>query len=855
MRARLAAASLLLLLLLVPAFAQYEPPHANPGPAVDRIQFRGGISVDLAPEEIRRGTIDLYLFSLRTEAARRLLTSPDAQVFQAPATSVAIVLNPAPPLPGEINPLAFREVRVALQYVVNREFVASNIYQGLAAPMVSHVSPFDFDFLTVSEVVNRANIRYDPERASQIVNDVMTREGATLEQGRWMFDGQPVRLKFIIRVEDERRDAGDLVAAELDKLGFTVERIFQQFGQAIFTVYGSDPSVFNWHLYTEGWGRGSPERYDFGTLNQMCAPWLGNMPGWQEVGFWQYENEELDRIGQRLFTGSFANEAERSQLYQDATRLCLDESVRLWVATVVNNFPATSGLSGVTLDLVAGPRAVPTLREAFVEGRNELVVGNLWVWTERTVWNPVGGFGDVFSLDIWRNLFDPPLWRHPFTGIPQPFRATYSVETAGPTGKLDIPSDAVSWDAASKQWRAASARQATSKVTLDYSSYFQSKWHHGEAIAMADVLYGIFQQFDLTYDASKSRIEVSIATVAKPYLDTFRGFRIENDTALEVYVDYWHFVPDYIAEYASVTGVTMPWEVLAAMDDLVFKQRRAAYSDTASQRFQVPWITLVESQDARLVSLTLDDFADVGTYPEAVFTVGDRQLVSLGQARQRYQAALDWYTAKNLFVISNGPFQLTRFDPPSQFAEIEAFREPTYPFRPGHWFLGEAQPVEVVSVDAPFLLIGEEVRFTVVVQGPGTLAVRYLLYDAARGQPVTGAIGQATGGGNQFLVTLPADVTAQLEAGTYELQITAYSDAISTIAERQVLVEAGREPPQTTTTTPTGTVTTTRPPDGGQIAAPAVPTLAIAGGVAGAAVVVAAVFLLRRRRPRPAPAA
>ena len=50
-------------------------------------------------------------------------------------------------------------------------------------------------------------------------------------------------------------------------------------------------------------------------------------------------------------------------------------------------------------------------------------MGHLWVWTERTTWNPVAGFGDVYGVDIWRNLTDPPLWNHPFTGVPGPFRA------------------------------------------------------------------------------------------------------------------------------------------------------------------------------------------------------------------------------------------------------------------------------------------------------------------------------------------------------------------------------------------------------------------------------------------------
>ena len=157
-------------------------------------------------------------------------------------------------------------------------------------------------------------------------------------------------------------------------------------------------------------------RYDYSSINQFTAPWTGGMPGWREAGFWQYENEELDEIGQRIFTGEFTTLEERNQLYQRATRIAVEESVRLWVATVQNSFAANSGLTGVTQDLVAGPKAPWTLREAEVPGQSELTVGHLWVWTERTTWNPVGGFGDVYSTDIWRNLvrpahLEPPLLR------------------------------------------------------------------------------------------------------------------------------------------------------------------------------------------------------------------------------------------------------------------------------------------------------------------------------------------------------------------------------------------------------------------------------------------------------------
>src|SRR3972149_6744497 len=176
-----------------------------------------------------------------------------------------------------------------------------------------------------------------------MIADALRKAGATLREGRWNYREKPIQVRFIIRVEEERGEVGDLIRAELDKAGLTVIPVYDSFAPAILTVYGSDPQLFQWHLYTEGWGK------------------------------------------------------------------------------------------GVTEDVASGPRSLWTLREAYVPGKDTLTIGNLWVWTERSTWNPIGGFGDVYSNDIWQNVYDPPLWRHPFTGVPIPFRATYQVTTAGPT--------------------------------------------------------------------------------------------------------------------------------------------------------------------------------------------------------------------------------------------------------------------------------------------------------------------------------------------------------------------------------------------------------------------------------------
>ena len=766
----------------------YEPPHNRPGPAAERVFFKS-FHVDRAPLHMQAGDMDLYMFSLKTPAARALSGDPDVELIEAPATTLSIILNPSSAPEGALNPFSSKQVRQALHYLVNRDFIRSDIYLGTALPMLTHLSPTDFDFLTIYDQVKGSDIRYDPERARSIIAEEMAQMGAELVDGKWHYQGQSVRVKFIIRVEDERRPIGDLLRVELEKAGFTVASSYQQFAPAVITVYSTDPQAFEWHLYTEGWARSSPQRYDFGLINQMAAPWQANMPGWREVGFWQYEQEELDELGQRLFTGDFLDAQGRDDIYRQMTELLLDESVRIGVATVMNNFPVNSELRGVTHDLVAGPRALWTIREAYVPGSDELTVGNLWVWTERSIWNPVGGFGDVYSNDIWRNMHDPPLWNHPFTGVPMPFRASFETETAGPEGKLDVPSNAVMWDAAADQWQPVGGGEgASSKVTFDYSDYFGSKWHHGQPITMADVVYSISQVHELAYDTDKSRIEFALGVTARPYLNTVRAYRVLDDDRLEVYVDFWHFDESQIAAYASPTGLSMPWELLAAMDELVFEQRRAAYSDTAAARFNVSWLSLVMERDARLVVGTLREFTSDGVLPEAVFTMGGRSLVTAQEAEDRYEAAVGWFDQHGLLVISNGPFMLTRYDPPAQFAELQAYRDPTYPYRPGDWFFGSPPTLEIERVTSEPITAGQAGEVTVEVEGPGELGLRYVLLDPAQGRVVDSGDVQASSAG-VFTLQLAGATTAGLAPGFYKLSLAAFSDEIATLAERIVDLE------------------------------------------------------------------
>jgi len=786
--------SLSLLLAMVGAAtaqADYEAPTDEPGPAVEKLFFRA-FNVDRAPLDLEAGEMDMYYYNLKIAAARELRDNQNLQLFEAPATTLSLILNPAPAPEGQLNPFSLPRVRRAMQYLVDREYVAGEIYQGQAQPMYTQNSPTDFDYLTVYDIVQAMDLRHDADYANAEIAAAMEEAGAELVDDVWQFEGKPVRLKFIIRVEDERRDLGDLVREALQGAGFAVESNYQPFAPAIQTVYSTDPAQFGWHLYTEGYGRGASQRYDSGGINAYYAPWLGNMPGWQEVGFWQYENDKLDELGKKIFRGEFEDKAERDQLYREMTELGLDESVRVWVATVNSIYAVQADVQGITQDLAAGPRGLWTLRTAYKPDSDELTIGHLWVWTERSTWNPVGGIGDVYSSDIYRQLSDPPLANHPFTGIPEAFRASYTVETAGPGKKLDVPKDAFLWDAKKNGWQTVAANsQATSKVVFDYSKYFQAPWHHGQPITMADLIYSIYQGFDMAYNPDKAKIETAMAVTARPTLETFRGFRVLDENQIEVYVDFWHFDTNYIAAYATPSGVGTPWEILYALDNLVFKQRRAAYSDTAAARFSVPWISLVLDRDARLVRKTLLDLSKVKTLPDNIFKLpgAAASLVDADIAAARYQATLDWFDQYKHLIISNGPFFLARYDPPAQFAELDAFRDPNYPFTPADLYKGAPQLIEFADTEADSIVLGEPYEATVTLEGPGTLGVRYLFSDAATGAIIAQGEAEETGA-NQFSVNLDADQTLELDIGLYQLSLAAYSDQLAQMSERRIEVEA-----------------------------------------------------------------
>ena len=446
----------------------------------------------------------------------------------------------------------------------------------------------------------------------------------------------------------------------------------------------------------------------------------------------------------------------------------------------------------------AGLRSLYNCRGWTIRGAEPPVtvtVGHLWVWTTRSVWNVLGGFNDVYSVDPARCTFDPFTWFHPFNGRPIPFRVSFEVTTAGPDGTLDVPQDAIFWDAQNDRWVTVAElegrNKATSKVVLDLSKFIGTKWHHGQEITWADLLGYWAIIFDLAYDPEKSQIESSIAGPLKTALNIYVAFRpLIDQNKLEVYLNYWHFDEAYIGSTAVVATVDIPLELILFHDYVAFVTKEMALSDTRSKSEGLPQLSLILPEHVALLKQHFEtDFAGAYDMYKGFFTLPDgTTLMSQDEWNARIQAVLDWVNQYNLAWISQGPWKLVFFDKDAQRAEFEAFRDPSYPFGPTDWVFGEPQPTIITDILTGLVAPGEPAQVIVRAAGTPPLFVKYLLRDPLTGELL--ASGDAVQTPTGFIINFDPDFTSTLsEYSVYELIVIAYSSEIALPAEKVVALQ------------------------------------------------------------------
>lgn len=727
-------------------------------PYVDTVTFiRVGEAED-AVEGLQNGTLDMYYYSIPPHL---VADAEDLVLHTIPAGgSLSLLVNPAEG--DEFNPFQLQLVRFALNYMVDRDGIVDEMLGGYGAPMVSPFAPHDSYYITTLKQTESLGFFYDVGVAQTIIDGAMTDAGAVMEDGIWTIHDEPVQITIFLRDDDPLRlSIGETLASNLEDVGFVVERMYGDLALVYDVVYGADPGNLEWHIYTEGWG-GSFSADSSSRLAIFYAPWTNNMPGSNTQEFWNYEHAELDEITQAIYFDDYDDEAHRDDLIQQATVLGIFESVRIFLVAQADTFVTNERVKGVVNHINGGISNSLTLTNAQTPS-DDLKIGVRHL--SQSSWNPIAGFGDVYSSDIAGPLGMPSAIGHPHTGYILPHAVQRNATTAGPDGTLEVPPDAFRWDPYTQEWMEV-GENATA-ITVVALNYTFSNWHHGQAADMNDVIYTMYferewgtitGENDTTWDTAYTQ-----AVNSSP--DILVGARPTGDDTMDVYINYWHYEPTALAS-AGAWWVSMPWEIMYAMEGVVI-DGDTKFSDTDALTNDVSWLSLLDSDDVSLIRAKLASFLEEGSVPKPLEGMDSEYYTA------RYQAAISWIDQYGHAYIDNGPFSLASYDDESGIAVLTAFRDDTYPFTKGVWsHFSEPIFPTVVGISTPSLKTDDKYDFDVFTTN--TDALSYFLSHETGVLIDSGQV-NATGADT---ITIPADTISDVNTCSLKLRLYALSDVI-----------------------------------------------------------------------------
>jgi peptide/nickel transport system substrate-binding protein len=662
-----------------------------------------------------------------------------------------------------------------MNYLINREFIANEVLKGYGIPLVDPFGVYSPEYLNVIDIVEEFGFRYNPSLAEELISDAITNAGAIKQNGRWFFEGNPITIKILIRSDDsDRKSLGELVASELEKIGFTVFKDYGDLNKANRIIYASDPQDLQWQVYTEAFaGTGAFVKDNAAITAQMYAPWQGNMPGGQNPSFWNYQNLTLDQITQRIFLYNFTSEEVRNDLVRNATRAGIQEAVRIFLARNIDPFVASASLRGLVNDFGAGITSKYSLINVRPTEDKSLNIGVKQIY--QGAWNNIGGFTDTYSTNIYSAISDSGTFRNPYTGEVIPMRNEWTnITTKGPLNRLVVAPDAQIWDPTTQQWTTQNATTAMSKVTY---KILYSKWHNGIPMDKSDLLYSYYFPFEWATNEGENDITIDpeYASIVSPSLPLIKGIKFITDDLVESYVDQWHYDEKEIAEAASIWSA-VPWEITAATERLV-ASGKVAYSRGEATAKNIDWLSLIIPQHAMMIKSELQKMTAEGFVPTAL-----KDIVSIDNAKKRYDASIKWIDAHKHAIVSNGPFFLDNFNPSGRTITIRAYRDNSYPFDQGHWSLFESPKLATIKkVEAPnFVTIGQSSKIRVYIdidgQPTNNASISYFISDKDGKLVSKGEAEHNSNETGNFEINLKSNETSKLSIGPSLLKIFATSD-------------------------------------------------------------------------------
>lgn len=782
-------------------------PAPRSGAWVDEVVFREEPDRAKVLDMLEAGEIHVYAAGVTDpEIYRKIQASPAIQYETSYGSSAELTLNPVGPTfprTGELNPFHVPAIREAMNWLIDRDYVAEEIYGGLAVPRYLPLTSAFPDYARLADMARQIELRYahDPERANAVIGGEMRKLGAKLVNRRWQYKERPVRIVLLIRADDQRREIGDYVATLLEDAGFLVERQYKTATEASPIWIGGDPADGRWHIYTGGWINLAINRDQAGNFNGFYTSRGRPDPLWQTYK----PAPRFDEIAERLGRRDYATSKERMKLLAEALELSMKDSVRVWLVDGISIWPRrkevvlAADLAGGVSGSILLPYTVRFEEKGQAGGRVHFASPS--ILTEP--WNPIAGSNWIFDNMITRATQDFATLPDPFTGLFWPQRiksAEVYVEKGLPVARthdwlalnfvpsIEVPGGAwIDWDPAEqrlitvKERHPAGLRARTRTVIRYADDFFETKWHDGSRMSLADMVFAFILGFDRAKPESPL-FDESAVPAFETFMRHFRGARIaqESPPVVELYSD--QLFPDaetIAASRANDLYTNVPWHKLA-LGMLAEANKELAFSSSKADRLKVEWMSYIAGPSLAVLDRRLAQALGEAFIP---YRNTLARYVTREEAIERYERLGAWRRERGHFWVGNGPFYLRAVYPVEKIVVIRRFE--LFPDRPQKWVRFVEPRIAEAEVSGPRMIkIGSAAEFEVKLAFQGkpypsgdVEFVRFLLFDA-RGRLVQLAQARAIRDG-LWRIALTPEQTGRLPVGSNRLEVVATSRVVA----------------------------------------------------------------------------
>ncbi len=649
-----------------------------------------------AVRELEAGNIQVYSGGVvDPQLAQRIKTSSAMSYETSYGMSYELTFNPVGPTfkSGALNPFSVPAISEAMNWLVDRRYLAEEINGGMAIPRYFALNTAFPDYAKLAAAARALEIQYSPNpaKAKDVITAEMQKLGAVQTNGKWYYKDKLVELSFIIRTEDKRKEMGDYVSTLLGNLGFTVNRQYKAAVDATPIWIGSDPADGRWNIYTGAWAstvinciQESNTAYVYTSTGRPDPLWQAYKPG-----------PEFASVADALERRDYKTLEEREKLMSDALTLSMKDSVRVWLLDSLTISPHRADVT-VAADLaggIGGSWLWPyTLRYTDKPG-GSITVGSPGLLTEP--WNPVAGTNFIFDEMIIRGTLDPVDLPDPYTGLILRNHVKSSevyVQQGLPVSKtqdwislnfvpsIQVPQDAwIEWDASAQRFRTVGevhpeGLTARTKVVVHYDDdLFQTRWHDGTTLTMADILAGLALGLDRPQEQSAVFDESEVPSY-ETFLKYFKGMKIvqENPLVAEVYSDVTYLDAEWIANSADGYFYTsVPWQTLA-IGMLAETNHELAFSSSKADQFKLEWMNYIAGPSLTILEKYRQQALKDKYIPYANFL---GKYISPDEAVKRYTALGDWYQKHGHFWVGNGPYYLDSVHPVQKTVVLRRFEQ------------------------------------------------------------------------------------------------------------------------------------------------------------------------------------